>query len=94
VGNVLLAALLLGPPVTARLLAGRFAPMVALAAALGAGAGVVGLYVSWHTEVGAGAAIVLVATCAFLVAALLSSAHENRYRYLVGGGRARAQRVR
>jgi manganese/iron transport system permease protein len=94
VGNVLLAALLLGPPVTARLLVRTFAPMAALAAALGAGAGVIGLYVTWHAEVGAGPAIVLVITCAFLGAALLSRAHENRSRFVLGGGGAPPRGVR
>jgi manganese/iron transport system permease protein len=94
VGNVLLAALLLGPPVTARLLTGRFAPMVAIAAALGAGGGLTGLYVSWHADVAAGAAIVLVVTGAFLLAALLSRAHENRSRNHLGGRAPRAHGVR
>ena len=60
VGNVLVAALLLGPPLIARHVARSFGGMVAAAAATGAAAGVAGLYWSWHTDVGAGAAIALV----------------------------------
>lgn len=68
VGNVLVSALLLGPAATSRLVCRTFWPMVALATALGAGAGVAGLYVSWYVEVGAGAAIVLVVGVAFAAA--------------------------
>ncbi len=70
VGNVLLAALLLGPPATARLLTARFWPMAAVAAAIGAAGGVAGLYLSWHADVGGGPAIVLVLAAAFVLVAL------------------------
>jgi ABC-type Mn2+/Zn2+ transport system permease subunit len=70
VGNVLLAALLLGPPATARLVCRRFWSMAALAAGLGAAAGVAGLALTWHLDVGAGPAIVLVVTALYLVTAL------------------------
>ncbi len=70
VGNVLLAALLLGPPATARLLTRTFWPMAATAAGLGALGGVGGLYLSWHADVGAGPAIVLVLAGAFVLVAL------------------------
>jgi len=72
VGNVLVSALLLGPAATSRLVCRRFWPMLGLAAALGAGAGLVGLYVSWYVEVGAGAAIVLVVGIAFTAAVTLT----------------------
>ena len=60
VGNLLLTALLVGPPVCARMLCRRFWPMVALAAALGACAAIAGLYATWHLDLGAGPAIALV----------------------------------
>ena len=60
VGSLLLTALLVGPPVIARMLCRRFWPMVVLATALGAGAGVAGLYATWYLDVGAGPAIALV----------------------------------
>ena len=69
VGGVLLAGLLLGPPVVARLVCRTFWPMLAVAAAVGAVAGVAGLYLSWHLELGAGPAIVLVVTGAVAIAA-------------------------
>jgi manganese/iron transport system permease protein len=69
VGNVLLTALLLGPPATARLLSRTFWPMAAVAGALGAGAAVVGLYATWYLDVGAGPAIVLAVTAGYAAVA-------------------------
>jgi manganese/iron transport system permease protein len=70
VGNVLVTALVLGPALTARLLARRFWPMVAWAAGIAVACGVIGLYATWYADVGAGAAITLAVAAAFLVAAL------------------------
>lgn len=69
VGNVLFAALLLGPPAIARLTCRTFWPMAACAAAIGVLTGIVGLYLSWNWDVGGGPAIVLVITTLFLVMA-------------------------
>jgi manganese/iron transport system permease protein len=66
-GNVLLTGLLLGPAATARLVCRTFRSMAIAAAILGAAAGVVGLYATWHLEVGGGPAIVLVVTAMFAV---------------------------
>ncbi|MBA3422033.1 MAG: metal ABC transporter permease [Thermoleophilaceae bacterium] len=70
VGSLLVAGLLLGPPVAARVLCRTFWPMTATAGALGAGSGVVGLYVTWYLDIGAGPAIVLVVASVFLLALL------------------------
>ena len=70
VGNVLLTALLLGPPAAARLLCRTFWPMAACAAAGGAGVSVAGLYATWYLDVGAGPAIVLAVTAAYVLAAV------------------------
>ena len=72
VGNVLVAALLLGPPLIARQLTRSFAAMVGASAAIGSAAGVAGLLWSWHADVGAGAAIVLVLAAAYALTALAS----------------------
>jgi ABC-type Zn uptake system ZnuABC Zn-binding protein ZnuA/ABC-type Mn2+/Zn2+ transport system permease subunit len=72
VGNVLVAALLLGPPLIARHVARSFAAMCAASAAIGAAAGVAGLYWSWYENVGAGAAIVLVVAGLYALVALAS----------------------
>jgi ABC-type Mn2+/Zn2+ transport system permease subunit len=86
VGSILLAGLLLGPPVAARLMCRTFWPMLGLAAAVGAGCGVVGLYLTWHLDVAAGPAIVLVTAAAAGVAAVGARARERG----LAGGVARA----
>lgn len=89
VGNVLVAALLLGPPLVARHLARSFGGMVAAAAATGAAAGVAGLYWSWHTDVGAGAAIALVIAGLYgLVAAASLARRRLPMRRLAAAGAA------
>ena len=52
--------------------------MVALAAVLGAVAGVAGLYLSWHLEVGAGPAIVLAVAATVTLAALYGAARSEQ----------------
>ena len=74
VGNVLVAALLLGPPLIARQVSRSFGRMVIASAAIGAAAGIAGLYWSWHMNVGAGAAIVLVIAALYAVVAATSLA--------------------
>jgi manganese/iron transport system permease protein len=78
VGSILLAGLLLGPPLAARLVCRTFWPTLAFAAALGAVSGITGLYLSWHLDVGAGPAIVLVAATAVAFAALVGHARSRR----------------
>ena len=73
VGNVLITAMLLGPALSARLVTRTFWPMVATAACLGALAGVAGLYWSWSSSVGGGAAIVIAVAATFGVLATLST---------------------
>jgi manganese/iron transport system permease protein len=67
VGVVLVAGLLVTPAATASLFTRRLPAMMAAAAALGATAGVVGLYLSYYLAIASGAAIVLVSTTVFLV---------------------------
>ena len=78
VGNVLVLAMFVAPAATARLLVEDVGWMMALSAAIGAAAGVVGLYASWHTDLAAGGMIVLTATC-FFAAALLFAALRGRF---------------
>ena len=56
-GNLLVVAVLVAPAAAARLLTRRLAPMMALAVALGALAGIGGLYLSYYGRVAAGASI-------------------------------------
>ncbi len=69
VGNVLLTAILLGPALSARLLATSVWRMVAISSGLGVAAGIAGLYWSWNSNVGGGAAIVLSVTAIFVAVA-------------------------
>ncbi|HEX8052240.1 MAG TPA: zinc ABC transporter substrate-binding protein, partial [Thermoleophilaceae bacterium] len=78
VGNVLVAALLLGPPLIARHVCRSFASMCAASGAIGAAAGVGGLYWSWYENVGAGAAIVLVIAALYALVATASLALRLR----------------
>lgn len=65
VGNILVLAMLVTPAATARLLTDRLATTLLLAALIGAGSGVAGLYVSFHLGIASGASVVLVATAVF-----------------------------
>ncbi len=67
VGNILVLAMLVTPPATARLLTDRLTTMVVLSSAIGAVCGVVGLYLSYWQNIPSGACVVLVATAVFLV---------------------------
>jgi manganese/iron transport system permease protein len=53
--------------------------MMPLSSLIGATSGVLGLYISWHTDLAAGGMIVLTAT-GFFVAALLATAVRSRLR--------------
>lgn len=76
-GATLIAATLVIPPVTARLLTDNFARMMALSVIIGATCGFVGIYVSFYADIASGASIVLVAAGAF-AAAMLYTAVRNR----------------
>jgi ABC-type Mn2+/Zn2+ transport system permease subunit len=65
IGTVLIAAMLVIPPVVARMLTSRFARMMWLSAAIGAFCGFSGMYASYHLDVSSGAAIVLVGAVLF-----------------------------
>jgi manganese/iron transport system permease protein len=83
VGNVLVLAMFITPAATARLLVDEMGRMMLLSALIGASAGVVGLYVSWYTDLAAGGMIVLTATGIFLAVLVLSPRH-GLLRRLVG----------
>ncbi|MGC9347703.1 MAG: metal ABC transporter permease [Anaerolineae bacterium] len=67
VGVGLMVAMLTTPAATAYLLTKRVAPMMSLAAAIGAVSGVIGLYLSYYVSIASGSAIVLVCTAFFLI---------------------------
>lgn len=76
-GATLIAATLVIPPITARLLTDNFARMMAISVVVGAACGFTGIYVSYYVDISSGASIVLVAAGAFMLA-LLYSAARNR----------------
>lgn len=61
VGALLVLGLLIAPPAAAAMLTRRIPTMIVVSAAIAAVSGPLGLLVSWHLDVAAGAAIVLVA---------------------------------
>lgn len=67
VGNVLVVALLVVPPATARLVVQRIGAIMALAAVIGSISTVGGVYVSYYADVASGGAIVLCACAIFFV---------------------------
>jgi manganese/iron transport system permease protein len=81
VGVALMVAMLVTPAATAYLLTRRMAPMMALAAGIGAVSGVVGLYLSYYVSVASGAAIVLVATAIFLLVFFLAPGRGLLWSY-------------
>lgn len=78
VGSILVAGLLLGPPLAARLMLANFWPMVGAAAVIGAASGIAGLYLTWYLAIGAGPAIVLVAAATVLGAAGVGSTRRGQ----------------
>jgi manganese/iron transport system permease protein len=72
VGIVLVVAMLVTPAATAQLLVRRLHLIMGLGAGVGVLSSLVGLYLSYHADVAASAAVVLTATTLFLVAFLFS----------------------
>jgi ABC-type Mn2+/Zn2+ transport system permease subunit len=67
-GVTMIAAVIVIPPVTARLLTHGFGRMMALSTVLGAACGGVGVYASYYADVSSGPAVVLTAAVAFVLA--------------------------
>ena len=72
VGTILAVALITAPAATARLWTDRLGPTMALSALLGALSGVIGLLLSRHWSIAAGATIVLVAAGLFAVSVVVA----------------------
>lgn len=76
VGNILVLAFLITPAATARLLTDRLYYMIGLACLIALGSSLIGLYLSYYTNIaGGGATIVVVSTTIFLSGLLLSPKH-------------------
>ena len=78
VGVTLIAATLVIPSTTARLLTDSFGRMIVYSTALGAVAGVVGMYVSYWLDISSGATIVLLEAGVFVAALALTSIGRRR----------------
>jgi ABC-type Mn2+/Zn2+ transport system permease subunit len=74
VGALLVLGLLIAPPAAAALVTRRLPAMMVVSAAIAATSGPIGLLVSWHLDLAAGASIVLVAVAAFGVALVVRPA--------------------
>ena len=72
-GVTLIAAAIVIPPVTARLLTHSFKRMLVLSGAIGGLSGLVGMYLSYHLDISSGATIVLVNFVAFAVVYVLTA---------------------
>jgi ABC-type Mn2+/Zn2+ transport system permease subunit len=72
-GTLLVAALLVGPAATARLLTRRMLPMILTSAFVASLSGLVGIYASFHLKTAAGASVVVFILISFLIAAAISA---------------------
>lgn len=77
VGALLVLGLLIAPPAAAAMLTRRLPSMIVVSAAIAAVSGPLGLLVSWHFDVAAGASIVLVAVSICLAVVAI---HPNARR--------------
>jgi len=77
VGVTLIAATIVIPPVTARLLSDRFSRVLLGSSALGAGIGVAGMYLSYHFNIASGASIVLLGAAVFMLALTYSATRRR-----------------
>jgi ABC-type Mn2+/Zn2+ transport system permease subunit len=77
VGALLVLGLLIAPPATAALLSKRLPTMMVISAAIAAISAPLGLLISWHLDLAAGASIVLVAVSSFVAALALPAARRS-----------------
>ena len=78
VGVTLIAATLVIPATTARLLTDSFGRMIVVSTILGSAAGVVGMYASYWLDVSSGATIVLLEAATFAICLLATTAARRR----------------
>ena len=76
-GNLLVAAILVGPAAAARLLTRRIGSMIGISVAIALIAGIAGIYLSYHGRIAAGAAVVVCLVASWLIAATAAAARER-----------------
>ena len=81
-GVTLIAAALVVPAITARLLTDGFNRMVAYSMTIGALSGLAGMYVSFYADVASGATIVLLQACCFVIALTIGALRRSNARRL------------
>jgi ABC-type Mn2+/Zn2+ transport system permease subunit len=74
VGALLVLGMLMAPPAAAALVTKRLPAMMVLSAAIAAASAPIGLLISWHLDLAAGASIVLVPVSVFMVLLLVRPA--------------------
>jgi len=87
VGNVLVAALLVVPAATARLLVRSLPALMLVAAVLGAACAVLGVYIAYYADIASGGAIVL-CTCAVFAIVLLSKRIVSSFKFQVSSSKS------
>jgi ABC-type Mn2+/Zn2+ transport system permease subunit len=80
-GNLLVLAVIVGPAATARLLVRRMLPMMALAVALAVGCGAGGLYLSYYADTAGGASVAAVVVVVYLLGQLFDQASVESRRF-------------
>jgi manganese/iron transport system permease protein/iron/zinc/copper transport system permease protein len=82
-GVTLIAAALIIPAVTARLLTDSFNRMAIVSTLVGAVTGLVGMYLSYYLDIASGASIVLLQAAVFAVVLVISSLQKTAGRRLI-----------
>lgn len=82
-GVTLIAAALVVPAITARLLTDSFNRMSLLSTIIGAGTGFIGMYLSYYLDIASGASIVLLQAAVFGLALIMTSLQKRAARRLV-----------
>ncbi len=82
-GVTLIAAALVIPAITARLLTDSFNRMIVYSTVIGAASGLLGMYLSYFADVASGATIVLLQATVFAVVLLITSLQKRAARRLV-----------
>lgn len=83
-GVTLIAAALVIPPVSARLITDRFSRMLVLSGVIGAITGGAGIYASFYLDVASGAAVVIAQATVFAILYAASGFSEDRRTRLAG----------
>ncbi len=82
-GVTLIAAALVIPAITARLLTDSFNRMIVLSTVIGAITGLIGMYLSYYLDIASGASIVLLQAAVFVAVLAVTSVQKRAERRLV-----------